>query len=88
MANKANATPIPWNQPLFNHMSAEHGMTLLESEMDEIIRVVREMDYRRPPVPELEGALPVVLYFPTDKDRQEFVELVKLAKPNMELRSL
>ena len=26
-------------QELFNHMNEEHGLTLLESEMDEIIRL-------------------------------------------------
>jgi len=30
-------------QRLFDHMQAEHGLTLLESEMQEIVNVVREM---------------------------------------------
>lgn len=30
-------------QPLFNHMSRNHGLTLLESEMQDIIAVVRPM---------------------------------------------
>lgn len=29
--------------PLFEHMSREHGLTLLDSEMEEIVRVVRKM---------------------------------------------
>lgn len=33
-------TPTPWNQPLFDHMSTAHGLTLLESEMNDIIRAV------------------------------------------------
>lgn len=40
------------------------------------------------PVPELKGTFPVVLYFPTDADRAEFVELVKQAKPNLVTRNL
>jgi len=32
------------HQKLFNHMSNEHGLTLLESEMDEIISICREID--------------------------------------------
>lgn len=31
-------------QKLFNHMYDEHGLTLLESEMDEIISICREND--------------------------------------------
>ena len=30
-------------QPLFDHLYNEHGLTLLESEMEEIIRVVNEI---------------------------------------------
>jgi len=33
--------------------------------------------------PELRGKNAVVLYFETDADREEFVALVKLAKPGM-----
>jgi len=32
-----------WYQPLFNLMSREHNVTLLQSEMDEIIYTVKEM---------------------------------------------
>lgn len=31
-------------QPLFNHMTEQHGLTLLQTEMDEIIRVVNSMN--------------------------------------------
>ena len=31
-------------QKLFDHMLTEHGLTLLQSEMQEIIEVVREID--------------------------------------------
>lgn len=30
-------------QNLFNHMADEHGLTLLQSEMDEIIRLSKEV---------------------------------------------
>lgn len=30
--------------PLFEHMSREHGLTLTDSEMDEIVRVVKGLD--------------------------------------------
>jgi hypothetical protein len=33
-------SPVPWNQPLFDHMSEAHGLTLLESEMHEIMLAV------------------------------------------------
>lgn len=35
------------------------------------------------PCPELVGAKPLVLYFTDDKERDEFVALVKEAKPNL-----
>ena len=38
-----NTPDIPWAYPLFEHMSREHGLTLLDSELDEIIRVVRSL---------------------------------------------
>lgn len=39
-------TPVPDSpyQPLFNLMSSEHGLTLLESEMSDIMNRVREID--------------------------------------------
>ncbi|MDB6027536.1 MAG: hypothetical protein JWM68_3759 [Verrucomicrobiales bacterium] len=42
MAKSAEAH-IPWNQPLFELMAQEHGLTLLESEMNDIIHVVRNL---------------------------------------------
>ena len=42
--------PTPWNQPLFSHMAENHWLTLLESEMDEIIRVVREITHPELPM--------------------------------------
>lgn len=35
--------PSTAHYPLFDHMSRAHGLTLLESEMDEIVRVVHRM---------------------------------------------
>jgi hypothetical protein len=32
------------------------------------------------PVPELRGKLPIVLYFDTDEDREEFVQMVRAIK--------
>lgn len=40
------------------------------------------------PVPELRGKIPVVLYFDNDKDRSEFVDMMREAKPGMETRTL
>lgn len=31
-------------QPLFDHMNQQHGVTLLQDQMDEIIRVVKELE--------------------------------------------
>ena len=40
------------------------------------------------PVKELEGTFPVVLYFGNDKDREEFIKVVKEAKPNLVAKKL
>lgn len=36
----------------------------------------------------LDKALPLCLYFPTDEDREEFIALVRAAKPNMITRKM
>ena len=44
----ALATPEPMDyQLLFNHMLEEHKLTLLESEMQEIVRIVDVMKFRK-----------------------------------------
>ena len=35
------------------------------------------------PTPDVEGCIPIVLYFKTNADADEFCELVKEAKPHM-----
>lgn len=45
-------------QKLFNYMSEEHGLTLLQTDMQEICNIVREMDKEDQS-------------FPTDGDGQE-----------------
>jgi hypothetical protein len=32
---------IPWGYPLWSHLHREHGLTLLESELQEIVRIAR-----------------------------------------------
>ncbi|PZU95522.1 MAG: hypothetical protein DI527_00505 [Chelatococcus sp.] len=39
-----------------------------------------------PPDPALAGKLPVVLYFATDADRDEFIAIIKEAKPGLVTR--
>lgn len=51
MASKIKDTPRPWAYPLFSHMSSEHGLTLLESELAEIIHVVDKMRNPEPDGP-------------------------------------
>jgi len=41
-------TSKPYYQPLFDHMANEHNLTLIESEMGEICRVVAEMERNAP----------------------------------------
>lgn len=46
-AKAASTPPSTVNYPLFSHMAEEHGLSLADSDMDEIIRVA---DKCRPPV--------------------------------------
>lgn len=39
-------TPAPYYQPLFDHMLNAHGLTLLDSEMDEIVLAVEAVKAR------------------------------------------
>lgn len=50
--------PGAYYQPLFDLMMYEHNVVLLESQMVDIIRTVKELDLRKPPMPELEKAVP------------------------------
>ncbi|MDP3071217.1 MAG: hypothetical protein Q8N18_13085 [Opitutaceae bacterium] len=43
---------------------------------------------KTPDIPELAGTFPVVLYFGSDADRAEFIEIVKEAKPGLIARPL
>lgn len=40
------------------------------------------------PTPDVEGCIPIVLYFKTNADADEFCELVKEAKPNLRPKRL
>jgi hypothetical protein len=41
-----------------------------------------------PPVPELKGSFPIVLYLPTKDDADALIEAVRDVKPNMKMRHL
>jgi acyl carrier protein phosphodiesterase len=48
----ASKNPNPMNyQKLFNYMSEEHGVVLLESDMQEICNIVNEMQSTKPELP-------------------------------------
>lgn len=40
------------------------------------------------PLPELKGTFPLVLYFDTDKDRNDFARMFQRFNPNLKARSL
>jgi hypothetical protein len=52
-----------------------------------VAHLLREADAKSP-VKELKGTFPVVLYFATDADRAEFIEVVQAAKPNLVTKAL
>lgn len=43
---------------------------------------------KHPDIPELEGTFPVVLYFGSQADADEFIALFRLAKPGLVAKSL
>ncbi len=47
MNKPTNPTPVPWAYSLWTHLHTEHGLTLTESELDEIIRICRGLDMGR-----------------------------------------
>lgn len=55
---------------------ADHELRAMRAALD----TLRSLG---PPHASLAGALPLILYFPTEADRAEFIALVKEAKPGM-----
>lgn len=51
-------------------------------------RAAAIQDHWTGPIPELQQSKPLVLYFQTDEDRQEFADLVHAIKPKMIARAL
>lgn len=53
MSKPAEIQPLPsphyW--PLFEHMLKEHGLTLTDSEMHEIVQICRQLEAPRHPSP-------------------------------------
>lgn len=50
--------------------------------------ILQSLRVLQAPVPELQDCKPLVLYFPTDAARDEFVAAIQQALPNMTPRSL
>lgn len=54
-----------------------------------IAALEKELDgWKTGPVPELKGCIPLVLYFKTQADADEFIAVVREAKPNFSARQL
>lgn len=53
-----------------------------------MVRLLNEAEDMRAPVPELEGAIPLVLYFATRGEADEFTAIVQAAKPGLTARQL
>lgn len=48
----------------------------------------KQVEEWKAPTPQLQGTFPIVLYFGSDADREEFVALVRQAKPNFTMKNL
>ena len=46
-SRRCDAAPCSAYWPLFNHMSNEHGLILLESEMEDVLQIADQMLMRR-----------------------------------------
>jgi hypothetical protein len=75
----------------YEKLLRKRGYTISPEAVERLQRDCEEaglIDISEPPVPELKGALPLVLYFGNDKDRDEFIQLMKQAKPGLATRKL
>lgn len=43
---RSESEVVPYLYPLFDHMVTEHGLTLMDSEMQDIINVIHKMEGR------------------------------------------
>lgn len=60
----------------------KHGEGTIFKQASDLIEDLRY------PVPEVRGKKCVVLYFETDEDRKNFIQVVRQAKPNMKAMKL
>jgi hypothetical protein len=65
----------------------EHDISMIRggwyAAMDFFKKLSEEIESWRSPVEQLKGSLPLVLYFGNEADRDEFIDMVKEAKPGM-----
>lgn len=71
--------PAPIWRGRGNHNRKSAVLDLPRSIFPELLQALLKIE----PVKELRGSKPLVLYFKDDKDRAEFEELVRAAKPGM-----
>lgn len=87
MSADHDQSPHTSTYPLFEHMQAAHGLTLTESEMEEIIAVVKKVIYKAPH-PAVSELKPVVLYLGSEAERDDFARMVAQAFPNLKPEKL
>lgn len=65
----------------------QHDISMLRggwsAALDFMKKLSEEVESWRSPVEQLKGSVPAVLYFANEADRDEFIEMVKEAKPGM-----
>ncbi len=59
--------------------------TGMASRCEEAVKALRALQY---PDARIAGSFPVVLYFATDSEREDFIRILQLAKPNLTSTSL
>lgn len=69
--------------PLTAYPSENH-----QRDAREMVRMLNEAADMLAPVPELEGSIPLVLYFSTRAEADEFTALVQQAKPGLVAKQL
>ena len=69
--------------PLGAYPSDDH-----QASAREMVRLLNEAEDMRAPVPELEGSFPLVLYFGSQADADEFTATAQAAQPGLTAKQL
>ena len=79
-------TPEQWAEEFIDANRRETNRLVPTTVED--IRRVQEDVLREPPCEEVNGLLPVVLYFKSEAERRDFIRMAREVNPGMEAKAL